>query len=133
MKDTLRFWFSPHGRIGRVSWWLGDFVANIVAVWSLTIALAMLGTGLGSGDTMLTLFGVVSVLISPAAFWSHIALSVKRLHDTDRSGWTLLLMLVPFIGGLILLCMLGFNAGTQGSNHYGRPPGATDYERNNND
>ena len=113
----VRFWLSPHGRIGRMKWWLGYFASSIVTVWSLTIALAMLGSG-----GALPLAGIGLVLVAALAFWSHIALSVKRLHDTDRSGWTMLLVLLPFIGGWILLCMLGFGAGTSGSNHYGREP-----------
>ena len=122
MNDTLRFWFSPHGRIGRIQWWLGHLVA-IIAGWGLgAFALGSLVAGLETGNTALTVVGIVLIPVAPLAIWSYIALSTKRLHDTDNSGWTMLLVLVPFIGSLILLCMLGFKAGTPRSNHYGRIP-----------
>ena len=42
------------------------------------------------------LYGLVAIVPS-------IAISIRRLHDTNRSGWWLLISLVPLIGGLILL------------------------------
>jgi uncharacterized membrane protein YhaH (DUF805 family) len=43
-------------------------------------------------------FTAILVLLLP-----NMALAVRRLHDTGRSGWWLLLMLVPFVGPLVLL------------------------------
>ena len=50
-----------------------------------------------------------------------IAVSVKRLHDTGRSGWHLLLGFVPIIGTIYLLVVCGFIKGTEGINDYGPP------------
>jgi uncharacterized membrane protein YhaH (DUF805 family) len=46
---------------------------------------------------------------------------VRRLHDTDRSGWWCLVTLVPFVGSFILLFFLCVE-GTQGINRFGSNP-----------
>lgn len=59
-------------------------------------------------------------------FWivlTDLAAKARRLHDTDRSGWWILLVLIPFgIGGLILLFLLAL-PGNAGRNSYGWPEG----------
>ena len=47
--------------------------------------------------------------------------AVRRFHDMNKSGWTLLWALVPFIGGLIVLIMLAGD-GTKGKNKFGPKP-----------
>ena len=51
----------------------------------------------------------------------NLALGVRRLHDTDKSGWFCLVSLIPVIGGLIYLVMVAA-AGTPGPNNYGQDP-----------
>lgn len=53
-----------------------------------------------------------------------LAVSFRRLHDTDRSAWWLLISLIPGIGGLVLLvfCLL---PGTNGPNKFGPDPKAS--------
>jgi uncharacterized membrane protein YhaH (DUF805 family) len=48
----------------------------------------------------------------------HWAVSVRRLHDSDKSGWWLLLGLVPVVGGLIVMILM-LLPGTPGPNRYG--------------
>lgn len=50
-----------------------------------------------------------------------IAVAVRRLHDTDRSGWWLLIVLVPFIGVIVLLMFMVENS-KPGENKYGPEP-----------
>ncbi len=52
-----------------------------------------------------------------------IAVGVRRLHDTNRSGWWMLITLVPFIGFIVMLVFLA-SAGTSGDNDYGPEPGS---------
>lgn len=54
------------------------------------------------------------------------AVSVRRLHDTDRSGWNLLLLLIPLVGAIILLVWF-CQKGSVGVNKYGNPPGFNYY------
>ena len=46
---------------------------------------------------------------------------VRRFHDTNKSGWTILFALIPFIGALIVLGMLAGD-GTKGKNTFGPKP-----------
>lgn len=48
----------------------------------------------------------LGLLLSLATLLPSIAVAVRRLHDTDRSGWWLLLALIPIIGGLVVLYFL---------------------------
>ncbi len=64
------------------------------------------------------LFGLVGL----AAIWMKLAVDIKRWHDRDKSGWWVLITLVPVIGGLWQLIECGFLDGTQGPNRYGPSP-----------
>ncbi|HWX03912.1 DUF805 domain-containing protein [Collimonas sp.] len=53
-----------------------------------------------------TIHHKLGLLISLATLLPSIAAAARRLHDTDRSGWWLLLSLIPIIGGLVVLYFL---------------------------
>lgn len=57
-----------------------------------------------------------------------VSLSVKRLHDRDRSGFWLLLLLIPVLGPVWAFIELGFLNGTVGSNRYGDNPLELQYD-----
>jgi uncharacterized membrane protein YhaH (DUF805 family) len=67
------------------------------------------------------LFYVASGLFSLLILIPNIAVSVRRLHDTNRSGLWLLLGLIPLIG-LIILIVWAVQEGTHGRNRYGQNP-----------
>jgi hypothetical protein len=54
--------------------------------------------------------------------WPSLALSTKRWHDLDKSGWWNLINFVPFIGSLWALIKCGLSDGTTGDNRYGSDP-----------
>ena len=56
-----------------------------------------------------------------ANFLPSLAVTVRRLHDTNRSGWWVLITLIPYIGGIILLILLCLK-GTEGDNRFGEDP-----------
>ena len=60
----------------------------------------------------------LSMVASLALLLPNLAVAARRLHDTDRSGWWLLLSLIPIIGTLVLLYFLVLR-GTEGSNRFG--------------
>ena len=65
--------------------------------------------------------GAISIILTLAMFLPSLGVSVRRLHDTNRSGWWLLIILVPLIGMiwiLVLLCLKG----TSGQNRFGEDP-----------
>ena len=55
------------------------------------------------------------------SFIPYLALSVRRLHDTNRSGWNLLWGLMPGIGGIILF-VFTVEKGVSGDNRFGPDP-----------
>lgn len=54
-------------------------------------------------------------------FLPSLSVQVRRLHDTDKSGWWSLLVLIPLIGNIFLLIMCTFK-GTPGTNRFGEDP-----------
>jgi uncharacterized membrane protein YhaH (DUF805 family) len=112
----LNVYLSSKGRIGRQTWWLATIVLYVIL-----FVLVFLFSALLSNDD--SGFSVILVLIVELLFAAaYITVSVKRLHDLDKSGWYYLIALIPFIGGLILFIQLGFIQGTIGSNTYGDDP-----------
>jgi uncharacterized membrane protein YhaH (DUF805 family) len=63
----------------------------------------------------------VSALANLAILVPGIAVAVRRLHDTDRSGWWILLFLIPLVGAIILIIWF-CASGTEGANRFGPNP-----------
>jgi uncharacterized membrane protein YhaH (DUF805 family) len=74
----------------------------------------------GGGELPLLIsvpFGIVLLgLLLPS-----LAVGVRRLHDTNRSGWWLLISLVPILGGIVCFVFMVL-PGTRGPNKYGPDP-----------
>ena len=79
----------------------------------LAVGLSIIGALVGFE---LMTFGLNLIVLIP-----HIALTARRLHDTGKSGWWQLIVLIPFIGWLILLVLLVLK-GDQEANQYGPSP-----------
>ena len=65
--------------------------------------------------------GVILGIYSLAIFIPSLAVTVRRLHDQDKSGWLILLGFIPFVGGIILLVFMLLE-GTRGDNRFGPNP-----------
>ncbi|HEY0116924.1 MAG TPA: DUF805 domain-containing protein [Allosphingosinicella sp.] len=63
----------------------------------------------------------LSILWSLFAFIPNLAVTIRRLHDTDKSGWFILLGLIPLVGAIVLLVFY-FMDGTRGPNRFGPDP-----------
>lgn len=70
-------------------------------------------------------FPILTLVFLLATVVPILAVGVRRLHDTDRSGWWLLIPLVPLIGGIVLLIWT-CSRGTTGDNRFGSDPLADD-------
>ncbi|MEA2025478.1 MAG: DUF805 domain-containing protein [Chloroflexota bacterium] len=64
---------------------------------------------------------IVASVVALAIFLPNLAVTVRRLHDTGRSGWWLLIVFIPFVGGLILFVFLLLDSRSE-SNSWGAPP-----------
>jgi uncharacterized membrane protein YhaH (DUF805 family) len=65
---------------------------------------------------------VIAVIVFVIVLWITISIGVRRFHDRNKSGWWVLIALVPVIGGLWYLIECGFLKGTTGPNNYGPDP-----------
>lgn len=116
--------FSFQGRINRAKFWLVHIAMDVVFVILMGIGF---GTAALSGDpdaiaAAAGTTGVIVTLLCIPLVWIGLAVSVKRWHDRNKSGWWILIGLVPVIGGLWFLIECGFLRGTVGPNTYGPDP-----------
>ncbi len=65
--------------------------------------------------------GLMGGIYSLAVLLPSIGLTVRRLHDTDRSGWWIFISLIPLIGAIVLLVFMVID-GTSGENRFGANP-----------
>lgn len=66
---------------------------------------------------------LISAVAILALLVPSIAVSLRRLHDTDRSGWMYLLVLIPLVGPILMLVFF-VSEGTAGPNRFGPSPKA---------
>ena len=111
--------FSFKGRVNRSVYW----VFTLIGVFMPTIMLAGGGilSELGVSEIVLTIIAIAYIAMTILLIIANIAIIVKRLHDTNRSGVYILIALIPIIGALYLLIVCGFLKGTYGENSYGAP------------
>lgn len=65
--------------------------------------------------------GIIALAYNLAILLPSIAVSVRRLHDTDRSGWWMLIGLIPIVGPLVLIFFM-IQEGTASANRFGANP-----------
>ncbi len=104
------------GRSRRKEYWFFLLFVLIVAI-ALSIVEGVLGLSgmVGGVYGPLTLIFLLGILVP------SIAVQIRRFHDQDKSGWFVLLSLIPFVGGLIVLVFM-FLEGTKGPNRFGPDP-----------
>lgn len=115
--------FSFEGRVGRGAYW-GLMVASIVLFGGLTAMSVMSALDAGDPAAGGGALQVVTMVAALVFLWPALAIQAKRWHDVDKSGWWILINLVPAVGGLIALVFNGFIAGTPGANRFGPSPAA---------
>jgi len=103
------------GRAPRAEyWWF--YLLTVVAYLIALILDSLIGTGAAFASTGIIMLLVILGLLIPA-----LAAGVRRLHDTDRSGWWLLIAFIPLVGAIVLLVFFVFE-GTKGDNRFGPDP-----------
>lgn len=100
------------GRARRTEYWM-FVLCNVIVMLLLGMVDKLIG-----GDNEL-----ISSIYSLAVLLPSLAVAARRLHDTDRSTWWLLLGLIPIIGTLVLIYFMVCN-GQQGPNRFGDDPKA---------
>lgn len=106
-------------------WWF--FLFTIIA----TVVIIFIESALGLGQSAVTSGGgefsavysggPLYMIWSLANLLPSIAVAIRRLHDTDRSGWWLFIALIPLVGAILLIVWLA-TKGTAGANRFGPDP-----------
>jgi uncharacterized membrane protein YhaH (DUF805 family) len=118
-----------------MQYWIGSLVA-LVPVLFAVMPLLLLGSSVetaagtaeippppaSAGALTGGVMSVVVLAIYAVALWISLAVSVKRWHDHDKAGWWVLIAIVPVLGALASLVVLGCLPGTRGPNRFGDDP-----------
>ena len=121
MLMPLRRYAEFSGRSRRKEYWMFTLLMFLVVI-GLSIVERIVGLSGTVGP-----YGFLTLLFWLAVLVPSIAVGVRRLHDTNRSGWWLLIALVPLIGGIVLLVFY-VSEGTRGPNDYGPDPKGADHQ-----
>ncbi|VAX28234.1 Inner membrane protein YhaI [hydrothermal vent metagenome] len=112
---VLKNYAGFSGRARRKEYWMFTLF-NIIFLIVAMILDNLFGTAFEP-----TGYGLFYLLYSLAVIIPGIAVSVRRLHDIGKSGWMLLIVLIPIIGWIWLLILMVTDS-DQGENQYGPYP-----------
>ena len=116
VRTCLQKYVGFSGRARRSEyWWF--FLFNIIVSIVASILDSVLGTM--SDETNI---GVIGTIASLALLLPSIAVGIRRLHDTSRSGWWILIGLIPIVGWIILIVF--YVQDSHAENQYGPSPKA---------
>jgi uncharacterized membrane protein YhaH (DUF805 family) len=118
--EVLKKYAVFDGRARRKEYWM-FFLINLV----ISVVLIAIDYSIGTFSPQ-TGAGLLQGLYSLAVLIPSIAVTVRRLHDTDRTGWWILIGLIPVIGGIVLLIFMVLDSEPE-ANEYGPNPKAADY------
>lgn len=124
--QTLRKFSDFSSRASLKEYWTFTLL-NIFFVFALIFigSFAKLLNNINIGSvTMIISFAFTFILFIPS-----LAVTVRRLHDTNKSGMTIFVVLTPFVGAIWLLVLL-CQDGTKGDNNYGSEPTKETPQRN---
>ncbi|NDY89839.1 DUF805 domain-containing protein [Ideonella livida] len=107
-----RLFLSLEGRLRRRDYWQRGVLPLLLVLVVGTALLNIAGLPLERAE------GLMNLVLA----WPMLAVSVKRWHDRNRSGWWMAVLLVPVVGWLWLLIDNGCLRGDAGPNDYGPPP-----------
>jgi len=113
--EVLKKYAVFDGRARRKEYWFFYLFYFIFAIVLMTI------DGMTGTLNEETGIGVLSGIFLLAMIIPGLAVAVRRLHDTDRSGWWIFISLIPLIGGIWFLVLMVLD-GTSGQNQYGPDP-----------
>jgi uncharacterized membrane protein YhaH (DUF805 family) len=115
--EALKKYAVFSGRARRTEYWMFVLFNFIFSIATICIDFVV---GAASG---LPGIGFLFLLYGLGTFIPSLAVAVRRLHDTGRSGWWMLIGLVPLIGAIVLI-VFNVQAGQPGANKYGPDPKA---------
>ncbi len=108
VKSGFEHYAKFDGRASRPAYWWWILFVFLVGIAVDIIGLALHGVP------------VTSAIVGLALLLPNLSVSIRRLHDTGRTGWWILIGLVPLIGFIVLLIFY-LQPSDQGANQYGPP------------
>ena len=108
-----------NGRARRKEYWMFTLFFLLFAL----LAGFVIGILSAVGETVAMIAIILTVVWYLAHLVPSLAVTVRRLHDTGKSGWFYLLAIIPYIGGLIIFIFTVIE-GDKGDNKYGPDPKA---------
>jgi uncharacterized membrane protein YhaH (DUF805 family) len=105
------------GRSRRKEYWMFVLI-NLLVFALLYVGALVLMT---QSTTIGVLLMIGCLIYALAGLIPHLAVTIRRLHDTNKSGWWILISLVPLVGGIILLVFLA-TEGDAADNQFGSNP-----------
>lgn len=109
--------FTSEGRLNRKSYIYRSFFLSVV----LFVVQGILSFAAETFGALDLLFSIVAFVLGIFQLAANIMMGVRRLHDLDKCGWWMLLLLVPLVNLFFCLYLLFFK-GTEGPNEYGDDP-----------
>lgn len=104
------------GRSRRKEYWF-----FVLGVFIVAIILSIIEGAAGLSGMIAGAYGPLTALFFLGILVPSIAVQVRRFHDQDKSGWWVLIGLIPILGGLAVLVFM-FLEGTRGPNRFGPDP-----------
>ena len=117
--ELLNKIYTTEGRLNRLRYFKYQVIWSIISAIGGFI-LGFIG-GFLSGDPQSVLVTVPTGIWSIVAGIGGIMLSIRRLHDLDKSGWFLLIALIPIVN-IFFAFYIWLKPGTVGWNRYGADP-----------
>jgi uncharacterized membrane protein YhaH (DUF805 family) len=118
MAEPIRKYATFEGRARRAEYWWFELFLILVSIVLAIVDMSVFGLEFLKDYGGI---GPIGGLFSLAMLVPSLAVSVRRLHDKDKSGWYLLIGLIPLVGGIILLVWF-CQRGTIGDNRFGPDP-----------
>ena len=115
MFEALKNYADFNGRARRKEYWMFYLFAILGG-----LVTGFIDAVIGTFDEISGI-GVLSGLFILGIIIPSISVGIRRFHDQDRSGWWVLIGLIPFIGGLVFLVFMCL-PGTSGDNRFGADP-----------
>lgn len=109
-----------NGRARRKEYWMFTLINTIIIAALYFIVFSSIDYNTGEMSGIGSVVSVLVIIYALAVFVPSIAVCVRRLHDTDKSGWFFLLNFIPF-GGLVVFVFMCLD-GTLGNNRFGSNP-----------
>jgi uncharacterized membrane protein YhaH (DUF805 family) len=111
--DYKDLFLTNDGRLDRQPFWIGVVILFVILIIVKFVTHILFGHASIIGHA-------IDVIVALALLYPSINLGIKRFHDRNKSGWWVLIALIPVIGWIWYFVEAGFLPGTDGPNKYDR-------------